>query len=218
MRTGARQWLLLGGAFVLVTLLWNTIWVWPLKVLVVFFHEISHGVAAVLTGGRIAGIRFESNESGLTWAAGGWRFAVLNAGYVGSLAWGAALLVASSWTRKDRVITAALGAFLALVTVVFVRNPFGFLFGLAAAVGLGLASRKLSDDVNDLILKIIGVTSCGYVIPDVWSDYLYACGSDARALSRLTGVPALVWSLGWIGASVAVMGATVWWVSRAPRE
>ena len=41
------------GIFVGVVLLWNTPVVAPLKIFVVLLHEISHGVAAVLTGGSI---------------------------------------------------------------------------------------------------------------------------------------------------------------------
>jgi len=39
--------------FVAVTLLWNTPVVYPLKIFVVFMHEISHGIAAMATGGQI---------------------------------------------------------------------------------------------------------------------------------------------------------------------
>ena len=55
---------MLAGIFVVVYCLWNTSLVYPLKILVVFFHEISHGVAAVLTGGSIgpSGVLLSSHQ------------------------------------------------------------------------------------------------------------------------------------------------------------
>ena len=41
---------------VIVFMLWGTPVVYPLKILVVFMHELSHGLAAVFTGGSIEAI------------------------------------------------------------------------------------------------------------------------------------------------------------------
>ena len=49
-----------GGKRLLVPLLlaavvyafWSTVYVWPLRLFVVLLHEVSHGLAAVATGGR----------------------------------------------------------------------------------------------------------------------------------------------------------------------
>ena len=48
----AKQMLLLGGLLLLVFLLWHTPIILPLKILTVFFHEASHALATVFTGGR----------------------------------------------------------------------------------------------------------------------------------------------------------------------
>ena len=39
--------------FIALWFLWNTAFVYPLKIFVVLLHEISHAVASVLTGGGI---------------------------------------------------------------------------------------------------------------------------------------------------------------------
>ena len=205
----------LAGTFVLVALLWNTPVMWPLRILVVFFHEISHGLAAILTGGSIARITFESNEGGRAWLAGGNGFLAANAGYLGSFLWGSALILASAHTRRDRVVTLLLAAVLGVITILYVRNPFGFVFGLAAAAGLYQAAKRLSDERNDLLLKIIGVTSCGYAILDIWSDVMISsCWSDARILAERTMIPATVWGAFWIGLTLA---GTYWTLRLAAR-
>ena len=45
-------------------LLWDTFVVYPFRVFVVFLHEISHGLAAVATGGSIVSIGLSFDEGG----------------------------------------------------------------------------------------------------------------------------------------------------------
>lgn len=61
---------------------WDTAVVLPVKYLTVFFHELSHGLAAVLTGGQIVRIELSRNLGGVCWTAGGIRFIVITAGYL----------------------------------------------------------------------------------------------------------------------------------------
>ena len=81
--------------------LWNTPVAYPFRIFVVFLHEISHGLAAVLTGGRIVSIGLSFNEGGVCVTQGGWRFVVLSAGYLGSLLWGALFLLLGGNPRRS---------------------------------------------------------------------------------------------------------------------
>ena len=74
-------------------LLWGTFVVYPFRLFVVFLHEISHGLAAVATGGSIVSIGLSFDEGGVCLTRGGWPFLILNAGYLGSLSWGALFLL-----------------------------------------------------------------------------------------------------------------------------
>ncbi len=196
-----------------VVLLWDTPVVYPLKLLVVFLHEISHGLAAVLTGGRIIEIQLQTGEAGHTATAGGNAFAIYSAGYVGSLLFGALLLVWAARTNAERFGSAALGALLFVVTIRFVPmadNWFGKVFG--AATGLLLVSLAfVPRGWAALGLRIVGVTSCLYAVIDIKSDVLDRPGadSDAARLAEITHVPALVWGTVWIVVSLAVAGAAL---------
>ena len=77
---------------VIVFMLWGTPVVYPLKILVVFMHELSHGLAAVFTGGSIEAISVSAQEGGHAITRGRSRFIILSAGYVGSLILGVGLL------------------------------------------------------------------------------------------------------------------------------
>lgn len=211
----------LGGLAVVlavVWLLWHTWWVYPLKILVVFFHELSHGLAAILTGGEIAGIELLAQEGGLCRTLGGNRFLTLSAGYLGSLLWGGLILVAASRSRLDQLVTAALGALLLFAAVIWVRPifSFGFPFSLLAGAALLAVGLKASERVNDWLLKVIGLTSMLYALLDIKDDILdrpHLRDSDAAALSQLTGLPTLVWGLIWI--SLAFLGAAIFLVIAA---
>ena len=66
----------------LVYAFWSTLAVWPLRLFVVLLHEVSHGLAALLTGGRIVAIELSPREGGLCTTAGGWPFVISSAGYI----------------------------------------------------------------------------------------------------------------------------------------
>ena len=57
--------------------------VFPFRLFVVFLHEISHGLAAVLTGGRILSIAISPNEGGVCVTRGGWRSWSATRAYLG---------------------------------------------------------------------------------------------------------------------------------------
>jgi len=204
---------------ILVLVFWGSAFVYPLKVFVVFLHEISHGLAAALTGGRIVAIGLTFDEGGVCVTDGGSRFLILNAGYLGSLFWGALFLVLSARTRWSREITGFVGAFVLVVTLLYVRSLFGFAYGLASGAALLVAAWKLPRDVADDLLQTIGVVSCLYAVWDVVSDVLTrdAAGSDASALGRLTGIPTALWGLAWIALSLLVVFFSLRLVARGGR-
>ena len=193
--------------FAALWLLWDTWIVTPLKLFVVLLHEISHGLAAVATGGAIEKIVVTSDLGGACYCGGGDAFLTLSAGYLGSLLWGAALvLVAARLGRRSSWITGTIGILIGLVAVLYVRNPFGLLFGLGFGAALIAAARYLSPAVNERVLWALGLTSCLYAVLDIKSDVLDRpeLRSDARMLAEMTGVPTVLWGGLWIAAALFV--------------
>jgi hypothetical protein len=192
---------------VVVLVLWDTFVVYPFRLFVVFLHETSHGVAAVLTGGAIESIGLSFDEGGVCRTRGGWPFLILNAGYLGSLLWGALFLVLGGRRTRARTVIALIGTFTLAVTLVYVRTLFGFVYGLVAALALIAVAAKLRPAVSEVLLATIGATSALYAVWDVASDVIvrHSAESDAAALARLTGLPAVVWGVFWIALSIAVL-------------
>ena len=204
--------------FVALWFLWNTPVVYPLKLFVVLLHELSHGVAAIATGGTIEAIALTPQEGGVCLCPGGNAFLTLSAGYLGSLAWGALLIEASRLPRRGpRVALAATGVAVLGLALLFVRNLFGFLFGVAFGVALAVAARVLPARLAPPMLVTLGLTSCLYALLDIKSDVLDRpwLQSDARMLAGLTGLPTEIWGIVWIGLALA---ASAWLFRRAYRR
>lgn len=193
--------------FAALWLLWDTPAVLPLKLFVVFLHEISHGIAAVATGGRIDRIAIAADQSGVCYCGGGSPFVTLSAGYLGSLAWGLALVWLARFDRLAHWATAAIGVVMGLVTLLYVRTLFGLVFGLGGAAALLGAARRLPVPWNARLLYGLGLTSALYAILDIKSDVIDRpeLDSDARMLAELTGVPTVVWGGLWIGIALGVV-------------
>jgi len=197
-------------------LFWTTPVVFPVKIFVVFLHELSHGLAAVATGGSIVRMELSAAEGGLCVTAGGSRFVILFSGYLGSLLLGALLLVAGTRSRHDRLVVTFVGVTTLVVTLAWVRSLFGFAWGLGAASALLLTALWLPERASDVVLRTLGVVSMLYAVWDIASDTVVRTipGSDAHALGQLTGIPGAVWGVVWIGLSLSIGLAVLRWLAR----
>ena len=198
--------------FVGIALLWNTVVMIPLKLFVVFMHEVSHGLAAIATGGEIVTIEVNQNQGGMALTKGGSRFWTLTAGYLGSLLWGGIILLLAARTHLDKGISVLIGIGMIVISIGFGSDVFTYLFGIGFGVALILFGIFLPEVVNDWMLRIIGVTSCLYAILDIKSDVLDRSHlrSDARMLSEEIGVFSTeVWGILWIFIAIVL---TIWFI------
>lgn len=191
----------------LILYLWNSWAVYPLKMLVVFFHELSHAGMAVATGGEILQINLNPEQGGMTTTQGGIPEAIVMAGYLGSLICGGTLMVLAARTRLSRLLMMMLGALILITGSVFVRPVMGFGFNYCMAAGFGclLAAMYWNAWANGMLLKVIGLTSCLYVIPDIQQDSA-GMTSDAEQMAQLTSIPRLVWVGLWLFLAVLLTG------------
>lgn len=200
------QLLLLGGMLLLSMILWDTIVLYPVKLFVVLLHEISHGAAAVLTGGSIVEIQIDHRIGGLALTRGGWPLLVVSSGYLGSMLLGGGILLLSLRRRGAPVLAAAIAVVVLVVTVVFVRNAFGLIFGLTFGAAMLAAVRWLDARWLGLLLQYLGGMSCLYALVDVAQDLLTLepRQTDAAILAGMTGIPAIVWGVLWSAAALVV--------------
>ncbi|KAF1083224.1 MAG: hypothetical protein GQF41_0002 [Candidatus Rifleibacterium amylolyticum] len=187
---------------------WHSTLLLPIKYLTVFFHELSHALASVLTGGEVLHIEVNANQGGLAVTRGGWRFIVISAGYLGSLIWGSVILLAAARTNYDQQITAGLGILLLLVTAIWVRNMEGVIICALTGFGLlGIAAYS-NEKVCDQFLKFLGLTSCFYVLFDIKDDLIDRSihGSDAYKIAEMLYLPDWLVGLVWL----VIAGIITW--------
>ncbi|UCC23836.1 MAG: M50 family metallopeptidase [Gemmatimonadales bacterium] len=218
-RTKKQLALVLGFAvyFAALWYLWYTPVIYPLKIFVVLLHETSHALALWVTGGQVESITLNPMQGGATYGRGGIPLVTLSAGYLGSLALGALLVVGAQTKRvSSRLLTGVVGGMVLALTLLFIRSGFGLVFGLLFGVALVLGSRKLNGVWNQGILVVLGMTSVLYAILDIKSDILDRPGlrSDAAMLAELTGVPTQLWGFLWIGVACAAAALLFRWVLR----
>jgi len=206
---------LLAGLFLLIFYLWNSPLLYPLRILVVFFHEMSHALAAILTGGGVEAIHLHPGAGGLCVTTGGIPFIVISAGYLGSLLWGGAIMLLSRKAKVVNLLTTGLGIVLLGAAALLVRPVlgFGFLFCVGTGAALAAMGLKLAVWANAFALRLIGLSSCMYATVDIKSDILDRphLTSDATLLAEHTGVPAFAWGVFWMVLAIALSGLLLLW-------
>jgi hypothetical protein len=174
---------------------------WPrTRHLVTIAHEGAHGVAALLSGRRLAGIRLHSDTSGLTVSkgrsSGPGMVATAASGYVGPalLGLGAAGLLARGYA------VGVLWTLLVLLALLLlqIRNFFGLWSVLVAGTALFAVTWWAPADVQLLAAYVVTwflLLAAPRPVVELQGERRSGRGrgSDADVLARLTRVPGLVW-------------------------
>lgn len=194
---------------VVIFALWQTPVITPLKILIVFLHEICHALAAWGTGGEVLSISLSPQQGGLTVARGGNLFAIMSAGYLGSLLIGVAVFLTALKSKADHVVMAVLGGITLLIAAFYIRDIFALGFTVGLGVLMLVVARFLPNNINDLVLRVIGLTSMTYVPFDIFDDTISRAPerSDAYMLAETFGGTTMLWGGLWLVISLAVIGA-----------
>ena len=167
---------------------------------VTIVHEGAHGVAALLTGRRLSGIRLHSDTSGVTVSVGRPRgpgmVLTAAAGYVGPalLGLGAAALLAAGHA------VALLWAVVVLLALLLVqiRNWFGLWSVLVSGAVVLVVSELLPGQAQSAFAYLLAwflLLSAPRPVLELQAERRRrrSSTSDADQLARLTGLPGLVW-------------------------
>ncbi len=194
---------------VAVVLLWDTALAWPLRCLVVLFHECGHAAMALVTGGQVAELSISPGEGGHTLTSGGSYFLTLQGGYLGSLAVGVALLRGVRRPGSARGVLFLLGMVLMGAALLWVPLlSFAFAFSVLVGWTFLWLSQRASPGIGQGLLRTLGVFSVLYALVDIRSDVFGAPAgavTDATLLAHLTGIPSLVWGGLWLTISFTLL-------------
>lgn len=183
----------------------------PLLYLNTHLHELWHALAGLATGGSVRSISVFSDGSGVTLIAGGSPVIVSSAGYIGSAAMGAWLIVMGRAAKSARKSMWALFGILAGSMLLFVRgDAVGVLTGFIWCFAFAGLARFLAGTSVAFAAQCVGMLlslSAAESFSVLWQASLQgATRSDAANMQNLTGIPAVVWAALWFLISLAAMG------------
>src|SRR5262245_53851931 len=158
---------LLLAALLATLVLWNVPYGWfalyPFKVFATWLHEMSHGMAMLLTGAGFRKMEIFRDTSGLAFPDGGVSRAaqafISSAGYMGTAFFGAAFLVLGRTTRGARRILVTLGGVMAFSALLWVRNSFGVAATAAGGAVLMLAGWRAGEAVSGFLVNFLAAQS-----------------------------------------------------------
>jgi hypothetical protein len=192
--------------------------VYPFQLLVTMVHELSHGLAALLTGGRFIEFTISPNAAGLATTAGGWRWFIIPAGYLGAAIFGGVLLVLiyrSPGTRARRLLAITLGLFFALMTLLFARNLTAIAVGGLAALVLMVLGWYGPPLVLLFTLNLVAIQASLNALDSLLglmrlNASPFQQANDAQAMADVTHAPALAWAISWSLVALALLVGSVY--------
>lgn len=218
--------LLLGIALASI-LLWQTMFgsmlLYPFTILATWFHEMGHGVAAMLAGRGFDRLLIFADGSGIALSlrpVDGYRAVdalVAASGPLGPAVAGALLIVSSrSATATGNALT-VLGVALILSTSIWVRSLTGWLVLPALGITIVLLAMRGSPPWRGFMIQLIGVQAC----ISAWKQFDYLFSGDGSVGGQLqrsdTGTIADVLLLPyWFWGAIisAAILALLWWSFR----
>jgi hypothetical protein len=216
-------------AIVIVYILWNIpqldFILYPLRLFNTYVHESGHALAALLTGGDVGNFSVSFDTSGVTQTAGGWRWLILPAGYLGSGLFGSALFfMVNRFPGLINSLAVALGVALASFTVIFSRDPLALAIGVFMGMlllGMGLKAHPF---FTMLLLNVLAVSTA----LNAFFDLRYLIGAtdasngivlnDVAAFSRNVTplIPPVVIAVLWAGIALIMFAMALYYGAWKP--
>jgi hypothetical protein len=179
----------------------------PLNWLETYFHEISHGIAALLTGGDIIRIQLFSSGAGECTTRGGIGFLITFFGYAGATVWGWLIFkLANSHQRVAQVFSALMIVLLLVSIILWAHGDILTIFIIACLAIMFVFTIKMRRLYYlQILLKFFGLS---ILLNSLFSPTFLFDGrdfGDGAALSSMTMVPEVVWVVTWCALAIAAL-------------
>ncbi len=203
---------------------------YPFRIFVTFIHEGGHAIAALLTGNSVESLSIATNASGETYTSQGGTLSqmfVASAGYLGSMAFGAFLLVLIRKAIAARVVLLGSAALVFALTLIYglikpamtgvvsSALPFTILAGTLLSLGLIAVARYATARVATFFVSFLAVQCVLNALLDLKTVFFLSTpfaptvSTDAVNMAAATGIPAFFWSVAWIGIAVGILAVTM---------
>ena len=203
---------------------------YPFRIFVTFIHEGGHAIAALLTGNSVESLSIATNASGETYTSQGGTISqmfVASAGYLGSMTFGALLLVLIRKTVAARVVLIGSATLILVLTLIYgLIKPimsgfassamaFTILAGTLLSLGLVAVARYAKPRVAAFFVSFLAVQCVLNALLDLKTVFFLSTPfaptvpTDALNMSAATGIPAVVWVVTWIGIALGILALTM---------
>lgn len=204
---------------------------YPFRIFVTFIHEGGHAIAALLTGNSVASLSVAMNASGETYTTEGGLISqvfISSAGYLGSMTFGALLLVLIRKAIAARIVLLSSAVLIFGLTMIYgllkpmfsltawSGIPFTLLAGTFLSLGLVLIARFATARVATFFVSFLAVQCVLNALFDLKtvfflsSPFAPTVSTDAVNMARATGIPAIFWAAIWIVLALGIL----WFVMR----
>ena len=196
--------------------------IYPFTILTTWFHEMGHGLTAMLMGHEFELLKIYPDGSGVAQSySAGKQSAVSNAlisagGPLGPSMIGSALILASRKETYWRPSLIALAVCIGLSTVIWVRSTTGIVVLPLIALGLLAAALRGKEWLVRFTLQFLGILAAMSMFRD-W-DYLFSESaiidgqvmlSDTGAIAEALVLPYWFWAIAIIILSGFMIGASL---------
>jgi len=196
----------------------------PIAYLNTHLHEMSHALVAEATGAQVQGIDVYANGSGVTPVVGGNLLLIASAGYVGASIFGAAMIYFGRTEKLARATLATLAVLLTCSMLLWVRGDVvGVVSGIGWIAVLGVVAVFVRGRPLMFICQFLGLQQCLNAVQSLFVLVDLSAGtelhSDASILQSVTGIPSILWALGWSALSLFLVFVTlrVAWQDRTAK-
>lgn len=178
----------------------------PFNWLESYFHEISHGIAALLTGGNVLRIQLFANGAGLCTTQGGSNFVISFAGYAGATLWGWGIYKLSSAHQKAAQVFSIFLFALLVWSIIFWGRDLLTWFILAVLAGLFIFTIRLQKahylqrlmQLFGLLILLNSLASPSYLLD---GRHL----GDGASLASITLIPEIIWVAIWFSIAALAL-------------
>src|SRR6266478_9844054 len=199
---------------------------YPFRIFVTFIHEGGHAIAALLTGNSVESLSIATNASGETYTSQGGTISqmfVASAGYLGSMTFGALLLVLIRKTVAARVVLIGSATLILVLTLIYgLIKPimsgfassgmtFTILAGTLLSLGLIAVARYAKPRVAAFFVSFLAVQCVLNALLDLKtvfflsSPFAPSVHTDALNMYNATGIPAIFWTIFWIAIAFGIL-------------
>jgi len=172
-----------------------------------FFHEISHGLVAILTGGNLDQISLKKSGEGQCHYVGGLQWLVISAGYLGALFSGMFIyLGALASPKKAHQFGVGIAVFVLISGILWAKDSDTWVILIAINLMLFLSLLFVQRKPIQVFVQFIGVFVWVNAVKSLLQLLAIPDSGDHVELAKITSYPKQVWLIIWL-----VTAASVFW-------